>query len=576
MRQDYTRERILYETNPIIRVLNHRYPDLFRLLWEAYLIWRARVTDADLAFHPTTPILQARAYGRRFHQRRSEKHPLRVLFFSLVGWSKHIIMDGLIARALSMRGVEVDFFTCGGILPLCYIHNASSPVPPMPCGRCRAYADSGLRAFGFVPTMMKDIITPDERAAVERRVAAIAEADLFDFVEDDIPYGYFASVSARWFLLTNKVDRSPDMLQRTREFILLGMLSRLAIEKLIQRRRPDRIVLFNGIQAPEQVVRRIAEREGIPYICTERGYTPNSFFAAHNTPATTYPLDGLWEQFKDFPLNEVEEARLDRYLFDRRRSVGDTDPLWQNVREDEDVLRQELQIPPERPIVSVFTNVQGDTALIDRDLGYGDITEWIDHVITLFRARPDLTVVFRIHPAESRLKRYTPRQSYGDYIQQRHPDLPEHIKIIPSSSTLSSYTLAGLSDLVLVYASTIGLETTLMGKPTVVSAQVHYRGKGFTLDVNQPDDLVTWIDRFQSETLPAVDRDSARRYANLFFFRSMIPLHEIIEEKGFGELKLRLEGFEMLLPGRIPAVDAICRAIIDGSPFVNPYPAAQN
>jgi hypothetical protein len=576
MGQDYTRERALYETNPIVRTLNHRYPGLFRLLWEAYLARRARVRETDLPFHPTTPILQARSYSQRYRQSEPQARSQRVLFFSLVGWSKHIIMDGLIARALSMRGVEVDFFTCGGILPLCYIHNASSPVPPMPCGRCRAYADSGLQAFGFAPTMMKDLITADERAAVERRVAAIPETDLFDFVADDLPYGYFASVSARWFLLTNKVDQSPDMLQRTREFILLGMLSRLMIEKLIQRRRPDRIILFNGIQAPEQVVRRIAEREGIPYVCTERGYTPNSFFAAHNAPATTYPLDGLWERFNDLPLSQAEEARLDRYLLDRRRSVGDTDPLWQNVREDEEALRQELQIPPGRRIVSVFTNVQGDTALIDRDLGYSDITEWIDHVIALFRARPDLTLVFRIHPAESRLKRYTPRQSYGDYIQQRHPDLPEHIKVIPSSSTLSSYTLAGISDLVLVYASTIGLETTLMGKPTVVSARVHYRDKGFTLDVNQPDDLVTWIDRFQNEALPLVDREKARRYANMFFFRSMIPLHEIMEEKGFGELKLKLDGFEALQPGRIPAVDAICSAIIDGEPFVNPYPALQN
>ncbi|MCS7070493.1 MAG: hypothetical protein NZM00_03240, partial [Anaerolinea sp.] len=279
--------------------------------------------------------------------------------------------------------------------------------------------------------------------------------------------------------------------------------------------------------------------------------------------------------FKDIPLNQAEIVRLDRYLQARRRSVGDTDPLWKDVQEDENALRQELQLPAGRRIVSVFTNVQGDTALIDRDLGYSDITDWIDHVIAIFRARPDLTVVFRIHPAESRLKRYTPRQSYGDYIQQKHPDLPEHIKVIPSASTLSSYTLAGISDLVLVYASTIGLETTLMGKPTVVAARVHYRDKGFTLDVDQPDDLVRWIDRFQNEMLPPVDRESASRYANMFFFQSMIPLHEIIEEKGFGELKLKLTGFEALQSGVTPAVDAICSAIIDGKPFINPYPALE-
>lgn len=563
--------RALYENNALIKRLNHNYPRAFRAVWELYLkALQFRYRDSLPPLHPTTPLLQARRWKIPQYKTSGNDSDPRILFFSFTGWSKNIVQDALLGQALAMRGAQVAYFTCGGSFPLCYIHNASSNVPPMPCGRCRAYADSGLGAFGFTPQMMNDVISASEQDVLKAQIDSIPDTLLTSYEMDGIRLGYYASVSARWFLLTNNVDDSAEMMERLRGFIYLGALAYTAIQRLIQQFKPDKIVMFNGLHAPERMVQEAAVRHGIPYVCTERGYMVNTLYATHNMPCAGYPLDGLWSMFRDTPLSEGQNAVLDEYLHARRYGGKLMDNLWEGVRADETTLRSEVGLIPGRRTVAAFTNVQGDTAVIDKDLAYPDLRDWIDGLIACFRQRPEIDLVFRIHPAETRMKRYTPRTGFGQYIAERHPDLPSHIKVIPSASTLSSYTLAGLSDLVMVYTSTVGLETTLMGKHSAVSGMVHYRDKGFTLDIRTPDDMELWVRRWQAGELPPVDLELARRYAYMFFYRAMIPLDDIIEETTFGQMRLKLGGIDGLRLGQSKALDSICDSILSGAQFVNP------
>jgi hypothetical protein len=567
--------RTLYEKNPLLKHLNWYHPKLFRLIWEAYLTGlklRATLQNSKLPLHPTTPIIQAREWaGVTPSITKDAATDQRILFFSFTGWSTHMVLDGLLGKALTLRGAEVSYFTCGGILPLCNIHNVSSDVPPMPCGRCRAYADSSLEAFHFEPLMMKDLVSSKDRAHLEAEVTAIPDSELLDFKYDGLPIGYFASVSTRWFMITNQMDGTPEMRSHHRKHILLGLMVNLAITKLIASLQPDKILMVNGLQVPEQVVRSVAARSNIPCIYTERGYLTNTFIATHHESCALYPLESDWEKYRDQPLSTQQVEQLDAYLVGRRYGHKQMDNLWADVQGDENILRTEINLPPGRPLVAAFTNVCGDTALIDRDLAYPDIVDWIDHLIAIFSERPDTDLVIRVHPAETRIKRYAPRIMYGRYITEHYPHLPTNIKIIPSASTLSSYTLAELSDFVMVYASTMGLETVLMNKPTTVAAQVHYRDKGFTCNVNSPEDLPMWVDRWTSGELLAPNLELARRYAYLFYFRKMIPLDELLEETTFGQMRLKVSGPDDLLPGYNRVMDTLCNAILNGQSFLNPF-----
>ena len=98
------------------------------------------------------------------------------------------------------------------------------------------------------------------------------------------------------------------------------------------------------------------------------------------------------------------------------------------------------------------------------------------------------------------------------------------MRIVGPGDPISSYALLDISDLVLSYASTIGLEAAVRGLPVVVSALTHYRERGFTIDVSSHDELERALD-----PAPAVARqvELARRYAFTFFFRCMIPFPSV-------------------------------------------------
>ena len=61
--------------------------------------------------------------------------------------------------------------------------------------------------------------------------------------------------------------------------------------------------------------------------------------------------------------------------------------------------------------------------------------------------------------------------------------LPANVILVPPDQPLSSYGLLAVSDLVLGYTTTVGLEAAVRGIPVAVAAETHYRGRGFTTDI---------------------------------------------------------------------------------------------
>jgi hypothetical protein len=109
-----------------------------------------------------------------------------------------------------------------------------------------------------------------------------------------------------------------------------------------------------------------------------------------------------------------------------------------------------------------------------------------------------------------------------DVVRQTLPELPEYIHVIHPEEKINTYDLIDISDLGLVYTTTVGLEMSLKGIPVIVAGNTHYRGRGFTYD---PE---SWVDYFKilssvlgdpkSHRLPKEKIDMAWKYAYHFFF----------------------------------------------------------
>jgi hypothetical protein len=99
---------------------------------------------------------------------------------------------------------------------------------------------------------------------------------------------------------------------------------------------------------------------------------------------------------------------------------------------------------------------------------------------------------------------------------------------------------------------------------------VHYRDKGFTVDVSDPAEFVDRLDAGLADPASLlVDVETARRYAHYFFFRGPVPA-PLVTEPLPGLARLATDDAAALLPGADSGVDRICDLILDGSAAPTP------
>lgn len=519
--------------------------------------------------HPHEGVVaQARELERGFQAARPTGK--KVLFFTVRGWYAHATPEALIAKALQLRGAEVVFFLCQGQVPQCDFKPATDAHVTRPlCWRCRGYGRRLLDALELPYRGLSQLV---DRAAVDRAAAAVSglsRQELEHFTYRDLPLYTLALPSIQRSLLRGDPGAGWLAEKVTREYVQSAMVFADACEALLERERPDRIVETNGLFVAEGIMLELGRRKGIPVITYERGMVGGSILLNHDTPAAHFDVDAAWEGARSVPLRAEQDAELESYLQARSRGKA-SQALWPRMESSHAVLIERLGLRPEKPMASMFTNVLWDTAVFRRDVGFEGMFDWVLKTIAWFERRPELQLLIRVHPAEIRITMFESRDRVIDRLQAAYPRLPANVTVVPPDDSADSYELAALSDAVLVYTSTMGLEMALRGRAVVVAGKPHYRGRGFTSDLGGAEDLDRLIpDAMSRRTIGAEQLDLARRYAYMFFFRYMHPFPWVVNEPR-SDRRLVLSSLQELRPGGNRHLDAICDGILDLKPFVLP------
>lgn len=479
-------------------------------------------------------------------------------------WTAHVQWESMIAQALRLRGARVRFLTCGGGLSICDRVNVWEG-PPMPCRSCSSYVDQALTAHGFdaMPLVGQADETDDWPELDELSLGELAHVT----DEHGLPLGQITEIPVKWFLM--RTDLHDDALapQTWRAFLRSARRVARGIEASLDRIQPDVALLLNGLFLFEAVAWEICRRRDIDVVTYERGFIKESLVFARNTPAGLTDLSPHWPARRDRPLSDTESDRLDTYLEDRQHGRRTIDRYWDDADFDLGVEQGSGRL------VSLFTNLTWDSAVIGRERAFPDIQEWLVAAIRHMAGRPDDRLVVRLHPAEVKLPGKQTREPLGAVIERRFGPLPDNVTVMDPLDPMSSYPLMGASDLGLVYTSTTGMELALAGTPVIVAGETHYREKGFTVDVDSPDGFHAALDAaLDNPGRFTPDSDLARRYAHLFFFETPIA-GPGIEEHVPGLARITVDDLRDLAPGANEAVDRICDGIIGGGDFGPPAPA---
>ena len=499
----------------------------------------------------------------------------RVLFMSWRGWSTHVITETVLAHAVLRRGGAPIFAYCGGRLPICEVMPVEA-APPMPCHSCREYVAGAIRAAGFEGVALHDVLDVDLSVKIaRRRVGRLASVrDCETYVDQGLPLGRLVRISVAWFLSRGTLPDTPEVIDTYRSFLISGSVVARGLRRMLERTNPDRVFMLNGTFFAEQIMMAVAGERGIPFGTYEKGFIHDSIVMTTGTTAAHLKVPpGTWEEVRDTPLTQDELEAIDRYLSQRRHGVGVPNNFWSVRVEDVERIHRELRLDAGRRLVVMFCNIMWDSAVLEREIAFAGMGEWVLQGIAWARRHPEIDLLIRIHPAEIKLRNHPTRERMADHIARNVPTLPPNVRVIQADDPTSSYVFMDEASLAFVYSSTVGLELAARGVPVLVAADTHYRGRGFTFDPNTADSYWAEADRLLSDPPSAKERDRirelARRYSVLLFFRFHNVLAAVTED-GRSSPRIRADQASDLDPGLDPATDRVATGILDGTSTVAP------
>jgi hypothetical protein len=510
-----------------------------------------RVRQAEAAFIDET------SHGARARQGRR-----RVLVCVLQQFPPVAEISYTLAAALQLRGHAVHGVLCDGVLPMCEMNLGHLDRPS--CGVCSACASRYETAFGFEFARLTSFIGPTDRDQAEQRVAATSDDALTSFMVDGVPVGRLARRELqryhRGFTLQPEVDPA------YRPWLVAGVLLVQLAQRLFDREQPDILLISSGRTLLAGCLSAVAQARGIRAVSwdLENSHSDGLTFS-HDEPAVLLPLDDAWSKVKREPLTEVQRDELQGFVQRWARSEGT--PFAYNPRpvEDRNRIRAELGLRAGAPLIVAFANAAWDMAAVDRDAGFSSMFDWLFATVEYALRHPEVDLVVRAHPAEvnvpADLRSRTPVVAE---IRRRFPTLPGRITLLEGNTAVSSYELAALAQVPIMYATRLGLEMAVRGRRAWLAGETTYRGRGFTRDIRSREEMESLLDgKTFDERLSPDEVALAERFAYLWFFRYVVRLPLLRPPRR----RFTLSSFRELAPGGDPIVDRICDAIAHGTPF---------
>ena len=524
-------------------------------------------------------LLQNRRLARLSRQvaRHAQPDPQQkpVAFFNtssrLGGLSQNAAFSQLTAWGLQLAGVPVIHFACRAGMSRCVLGtDPDDHTADPPCQMCIAQSERLLASapVGWFTYQR------DEYLAAALKGLDFDALSKFQYQSDNwqaaIPLGRLVLPSLRWALRRHHLPDDAATRHQMREYILSAYHVAGEFDRFLQQENPHAVVLFNGLQFPEAAARWVAHQGDIPTITHEVSFRPFSAFFTRGD-ATAYPI----EIPADFSLTDEQNARLDAYLSQRFQGEFTMAGIrfWPEMEKlDGDFLEQADQF---EHIVPVFTNVVFDTSQIHANVIFKQMFAWLDLILDVIREHPETLFVIRAHPDEKRPgTRKQSRESVSDWVARNGVDQLPNVVFIDSQEYLSSYDLIRRAKFVMVYNSSIGLESTLLGVPVLCGGEARYTQYPIVHFPQTQQGYRQKAEEFLSAAsldVPEAFRKNARRFYYYQLYRVSLPLDDFIQAHPTpGYVSLKRFSWRDLLSEHSTTMRVLVEGITQGEPFVLP------
>ncbi len=466
----------------------------------------------------------------------------------------------LTAADLQNSGVPIRFLYCKAGLKPCLL---AAKMGTSLCRECVAFSNQMLDGMDNIGLEFID------NQELSNQVEGLQGDQLNSFTYQNVPLGELTLPSLRWILRRHHLEKVPEADPLHRQFIRSAWSTLLQAKAAIDEQEPRAIVLFNGLQYPEAIVKWYGRKQEIPVYTHEIGLMPYTAFFTEGE-ATACPI----ELPENFTMTSERNERLDTYLSGRMRGNFTTAGIqfWPEMKSlSPDFWKLARTF---RQIVPVFTNVVFDTSQYHANVVFSNMFEWLDEVKMIIQNHGDTLFIIRAHPDEIRPGKES-LETVADWVSENQlTHLPNCLFVGPDQY-FSSYELIQNSKFVMVYNSTIGLEAAVMGAAVLCGGKSRYTQIPVCWFPPTKEKFREQAELFlNSETIniPPEYQKTARKFMYYQFFHTALSFSEFIEPDPVwkGYVKLKKFSNDQLSGGKNINLKVIENGILNRQPFVLP------
>ncbi len=413
-----------------------------------------------------------------------------IMFAPFFGIPLHSSIEQHISTTLQKAGARVALVACDGILKSRCVVMESKAIAPSAakeereavCIKCRAIRRSSLAqaSLGDGIIALEDFADQSVRDAASDILGAFLKNPTPAFEWEGVSLGAFWSYETT--LRFKSAELTESSLQHLSEIAESGAVAHAVAHHLVTQARPGAVLVHSMEYGVNRSFIAPFVRAGVPcytffnagqYSQWDQGFTILPL--EQNVIVRSDRARNRTAEACRSPLGQAEFAPLSTWSDDKllQRSAL----VYSNSRSERDSSHvRDLLSLPDRPTVLVPSSSPDErhaatlAQLLPPDIAPYDPEEhyrFAKLVVLLSQSNPDLNFVYRLHPRLAPNRRDAEESPHLKRLVDLLASRPANLYLNTPDQGLGLYDLAMVTDVVLHWSSTAGLELLLLGIPLV-------------------------------------------------------------------------------------------------------------
>jgi hypothetical protein len=291
----------------------------------------------------------------------------------------------------------------------------------------------------------------------------------------------------------------------------------------------DEVYLFNGRYSEFRAVFRAAQSLKINAKLYEYGsdlskYAVFDNYLPHSIINTTKLINTVWEECKD---HIYRKEKGEEFYKNNRKGI---EKSYYSYIKDQDSLLLPKNFNNQKTNIVIYNSSEDEMTAIDEEWVNDLYVSQVEGIIKIiksveqFEQSENYHVYLRIHP---NLKSLPGDDSYT--LKNFKSNI---FTFIPADSDISSYNLLDNADIILTFASTVGIEATFWDKPSILLGPSAYQNLGAAYTPKSHEEVIALL---QNKNLSPLNKEGAVKYG--FYMNTFGIDKKISKMSGFIKLE---------------------------------------